>query len=139
MKEASPTMQELSAVIREFVGLRSGRHVTAHTRIDRDLGITGDDGIELLRTVETRFDVSVGLEDERIREVFGLGENEYLFGSEGLEIPFLSGLSRRITGNPAPVIRDLTVGELLAAIQKSMARPQDNGARGDRTERPARP
>ena len=123
MKEASPTVEDLSAVIREFAGLRPDRRINARTRIDRDLGITGDDGIDLLRTVETRFQVSVGLVDGRIRQVFGLGENEYLFGSEGLEIPFLSGLSRRITGKPAPVIRDLTVGELLAAIHWSMVTP----------------
>ncbi len=122
MNARGPSFEEVIAVIREFAAIRPDREITTDTRVEADLGITGDDGIDLLRTVEARFDVNIGLNDGSLRSVFGLEENEYLFGSEGLEVPFLSGLFRWISGNTDPVIRDLTVGELLATIQRTRSR-----------------
>ncbi|MBT8402005.1 MAG: hypothetical protein KJO98_16135, partial [Rhodothermia bacterium] len=59
------------------------------------------------------------LTDGSLRRVFGLGENEFLFGPEGLEIPFVGSLYRWITGRRPPVIHDLTVGELFVAVKES--------------------
>lgn len=114
-----PGLDEVVAVVREFAAIGPDRQISMDTRMEADLGITGDDGVDLLRAVESRFDVAMGVKDGSLRSVFDLAENEYLFGSEGLEVPFLNRIYRWITGNPAPVIRDLTVGELVAVIRKS--------------------
>lgn len=114
-----PDILEVISLVREFTGLRPDRPITAEARIEADLGITGDDGIDLLRAVEARFDVNLGVADGNLRRVFDLGENEFLFGSEGLEVPFVGRLRKWLTGRPQPVIRDLSVGDLHFAVALS--------------------
>nr|WP_237449371.1 DUF1493 family protein [Pantoea sp. Taur] len=78
-------MEEVIEFVREF----SGDHksvITEHTRQDADLGITGDDGVELLEDAEKKFGVSFVTEERSFQETFGLGDNEYLFNSEGLDL-----------------------------------------------------
>ncbi len=68
-----PDILEVISLVREFTGLRPDRPITAEARIEADLGITGDDGIDLVRAVETRFDVNLGVADGNLRRVFDLG------------------------------------------------------------------
>ncbi|ORM68441.1 DUF1493 family protein [Pantoea rwandensis] len=52
-----PTLQQVIDFVREFSGdVKSV--ITEETRLEADLGITGDDGIELLEQAEKRFGVS---------------------------------------------------------------------------------
>lgn len=81
------TLAEVIAVIREFHGLSERETVVAETRLERDLGITGDDGCELLEELEKRFFISFSDSDGTLREAFGLSHDQFLFHSEGFN-PF---------------------------------------------------
>ncbi|MBK0124352.1 DUF1493 family protein [Pantoea sp. S61] len=49
-----PTLEQVIEFVREYSGdLKSV--MTEHTRLEADLGITGDDGVELLEEAEKRF------------------------------------------------------------------------------------
>jgi hypothetical protein len=52
-----PTFEEFSEFIREFAGLSARTGITRSTRFENDLGITGDDGGDLLTNVEHKFGV----------------------------------------------------------------------------------
>ncbi|MDB9744271.1 DUF1493 family protein [Fibrobacterales bacterium] len=61
--------------------------ITEDTLLEKDLGITGDDGSELLQAIEKQFSFSFSDESGSIDKIFNLGKNEYLFHSEGFN-PF---------------------------------------------------
>ncbi|MGK3115659.1 acyl carrier protein [Candidatus Pantoea formicae] len=106
-----PTFQQVIDFVREFSGdVKSV--ITEHTRLEADLGITGDDGVELLEEVEKQFGVSFVTEERSFKETFGLGENEYLFNAEGGDWLGVRRLIGWIRKEPRCVVRDLTVGEL---------------------------
>ena len=126
---APPSLSDLVAVIRAEAAIPPARPIDGETRLEADLGITGDDGEALLRAVERRFDVSLAIDGSR-RPVFGLRPNEYLFHEEGVD-PFglwqrLGNLLRRM--KPRSVVTDLTVGRLheaLRRMQRDRSRPRD--------------
>jgi hypothetical protein len=55
----------------------------AKHNFEGDLGLTGDDGTDLLTATEKRFDVTFDDSETGIPETFDLRPNEYLFNSEG--------------------------------------------------------
>lgn len=115
-----PTLEEVIEFVREF----SGDHksvITEHTRLDADLGITGDDGVELLEDAEKKFGVSFVTEKRSFQETFGLGDNEYLFNSEGLDLLGIGRLVSWLRKEPRPVVRDLSVGELWRVLGRWQA------------------
>jgi len=57
MKE--PSFDKLAEIIRERCGLDSYERIEPDTQFERDLGVTGDDGEELLETVGKRFGVTL--------------------------------------------------------------------------------
>lgn len=57
--------------------------ITEDSLIEKDLGITGDDGDELLLAIEDEFNIRLRDEEDSIRKVFNLKEDEYLFHGEG--------------------------------------------------------
>ncbi|HAU5564083.1 TPA: hypothetical protein JD264_09775 [Serratia fonticola] len=68
-----PGLEEVIEFVREF----SGDHksvITEHTRLGADLGITGDDGVELLEEAEKRFEVSCVTEERSFQEICKIGE-----------------------------------------------------------------
>jgi acyl carrier protein len=68
-----PSLEEVIEFVREF----SGDHksvITEHTLLDADLGITGDDGVELLEDAEKRFGVSFVTEERAFQEICKIGE-----------------------------------------------------------------
>jgi len=70
------------------------KKVSEETQFERDLGLTGDDGKELLEATEKRFGVTLCSEEAGLRETFNLGSNECLFHSEGIfPLTFTSQLS----------------------------------------------
>lgn len=82
------------------------------TQFEKDLGITGDDGVELLEAIEKHFGVAIGNNQTGVRETFKLGSNEYLFHGEGWAIPiWWFGFGQK------PVVRAFTVGELYSVLQ----------------------
>lgn len=105
------SMADVIAFVREFAGCKR-ENINENTRLEKDLGITGDDGVELLEEAEKVFDVSFSTEEEGFREAFSLKENEHLFHSEGIDFLGIVYLCRRLRGIPVPVIRDLSVGKL---------------------------
>jgi len=102
--------------IREYWSVSDRRQITSETQFERDLGLTGDDGEDLLRATEKRFGISLWSEETGLRHTFNLEPNEYLFHSEGLELfPYLL---TRFFGREKHSVRKFTVGELFEAVQK---------------------
>lgn len=58
--------------------------ITRETLVEKDLGITGDDGDEFLLAIQDEFGICFGDEKGSIRKAFNMKDNEYLFHSEGL-------------------------------------------------------
>jgi len=88
------------------------------TKFERDLGLTGDDGGDLLLATEKQFCVALCSDETGVRMTFNLEPNEYLFHSEGLELfPFeMTSLF-----GSAYSVREFTVGELFEAVCKAKA------------------
>ena len=118
MRQA-PTIQDIELFVRDFAGLRTGREITPQSRLDADLGITGDDGDDLLRAAAEHFGAKLAHPVHGYRETFSLGENEYLFHAEGLDLIGVSGLLRWVLKQPLPKVRDLTLAELHDAILRT--------------------
>jgi hypothetical protein len=124
---SAPTFDDLALFLRDFARISPRTAISPETRIEADLGITGDDGDDLLKGVATHFRTPLASPEDGYRSTFGLAPNEYLFHSEGVDMlgfgRLLARLFRRTDEAPA-VVRDLTVGELFAAI---LRRQRDGG------------
>lgn len=107
-----PTFDEFIDFLRNFAHVPSRKLITAETLIEDDLGITGDDGLDLLKETEKRFGVQLCSEEHGFRQTFNLEPNEYIFSSEGFE---LIGLLHGFFGTNVTV-RVLAVGELYDAV-----------------------
>src|SRR3954467_7674489 len=94
--------------------------ILPETQFERDLGLTGDDGDDLLEATEKRFKVALGNEETGIRDTFNLQPNEYLFNSEGWG-PSLDRIISSFSENQT-VIRKFTVGELFEAVRRIRAK-----------------
>ena len=105
--------------MREFAGLKASRILDAQTRLEADLGITGDDGAELLQAAATRFGVVLADAQRGYRDTFQLEENDYLFHSEGLQLSGAEALASWIRRKPRPRVVGLTVGGLHEAILRA--------------------
>lgn len=120
------TFDQFANFIREFWSVPGRRQIAPETQFERDLGLTGDDGDELLLATQRRFGVKLGSEETGIRETFNLRPNEYLFHSEGWDIfPFRFTSLFRIEKY---TVRKFTVGELFGAVCK--ARQREASAQG---------
>jgi hypothetical protein len=115
----SPTFHEVEAFVRDFARLGRKEVITPDTRLEADLGITGDDGGELLQKAAAHFGVQLADPVHGYRSTFGLGEHEFLFHDEGLDLLGIGVLIRRLRKQPEPRIRELTMGELHNAILRS--------------------
>lgn len=110
-----PTFDEFANFIREFSGDFADQAITPETQFERDLGITGDDGNDLLVATEKRFHIQLVTEERSLRETFNMAPNEYLFHGEGIGCNFLVFLWP--FGKPETiVIREFTVGELYEVV-----------------------
>ena len=111
----SPSFSEVAEFVCNFAVLGSARIITPQTRLDADLGVTGDDGSDLLSQAARHFNSRLAGSDGYIT-TFGLAPNEYLFHSEGIDLLGIGALADRLLRRPKFVVRDLTVGELHDAI-----------------------
>ncbi|PLK46912.1 DUF1493 family protein [Uliginosibacterium sp. TH139] len=109
------TLAEVIACIRESQGIKEAKPISEATLLERDLGITGDDGSDLLEELQKRFSVSFAGADGTLREAFGLGKDEYLFHSEGISL-FL--MIAKFFGFTIEKVNPLSVGQLHNVIQE---------------------
>lgn len=77
------TFDEFAVWLREYRKIPIRKAITSETQFECDLGITGDDGVELLKAAAQRFMVKFESEETGLRESFSLQPNEYLFNTEG--------------------------------------------------------
>jgi hypothetical protein len=94
--------------------------ISPNSQFERDLGITGDDGSELLEAGQERFKVNLIDGDNGYRTIFNIGPHEYLFNSEGFSIGFGNTNIITLFSNPdkSHSVRSFTVGELCEALQR---------------------
>jgi hypothetical protein len=111
------TLENLIAVIRECQGFSTKDRITEQSDLEKDLGITGDDGGELLEEVEKYFSISFRGTDGTIREIFGLAPNEFLFHSE-CSINFFSLISS-LWRKDIEKVKSITVGQLYDAAHRA--------------------
>ncbi|MBX3665906.1 MAG: DUF1493 family protein [Burkholderiales bacterium] len=111
-----PTFQDVEAFVRTFAGLRQQQVVAPDTRLEADLGITGDDGDELLQEASRHFGVQLAHPVFGYRPAFCLAEDEHLFHGEGFDLLGIGTFVRWLRKKPRPRVRDLTVAELQNAI-----------------------
>jgi acyl carrier protein len=109
------SINNLIQVIREFHRIPQRKVISEKTLIEKDLGITGDDGVELIEEIEKIYGISFAPED------FGLTENESLFHSEGAS---LSGLLYWLLGRDNEYVKALTVGQLHEGLLLALGRVQ---------------
>lgn len=120
-----PTLTQVIGFIREFTG---HRRIPIHENswLEADLGVTGDDGVELLEEIAEAFNVVLYTAEEGYRDTFSLGENEYLFEGEGLDLLGIHRFFAWLRGIPKPVIRDLSVGQLHQALVRAAKAKQNS-------------
>ncbi|WP_041257408.1 hypothetical protein [Fibrella aestuarina] len=113
----TPTFDEFASFLRERLGVRKKQVITPKTLLEDELGVTGDDGIDLLEAVERQYAISLS----PLHETFSMQPNELLFQEEGLGI-HVGELSRvfknlfRKIKEPGPVMRKFQVGELYEVV-----------------------
>jgi acyl carrier protein len=110
------SFEEVADFVRSWARLPKKIVITPDTRFEQDLGVTGDDGSELLEAATKHFRVKLASEDYGYRESFNLGPDEYLFHSEGWGMAF-EVLSLFHT----PTVREFRVGDLHEAINRLQA------------------
>lgn len=110
------TVEDVAAFVRAFTRLSARRTIGPDTRLDADLGITGDDGDDLLVGASRHFGVDLACPDRGIARTLQLESNEHLFNPEGVDPLGIARLVRLFRNEPEPIFRDLTVAELHRAI-----------------------
>lgn len=78
------SFDEFAAFIRASAGVPRRIAIRPGSLFEDDLGITGDDGCDLLEATEQHFGVLLSTPEHGYRETFGLASHEVLFHSEGL-------------------------------------------------------
>lgn len=102
-------LDEIVLVIRAYSGIPERTPILAESKLEDDLGITGDDGCELLEELERKFNISFSDNNSSWRKAFNLAEDEFLFHSEGVDLwRWIAGLF----GKDAEKVKPFTVGEL---------------------------
>ena len=119
--ETSLTFNDVADFVRDWARIPAKKQITPDTEFERDLGITGDDGDELLKAAQKRFKVNLTDGENGYRTIFKLGPNEYLFNSEGFSLGFGARDIITLFSNPDRnyTVRSFTVGELCEAIQRA--------------------
>jgi hypothetical protein len=111
----APSFDEFAEFIRQWARISRKKRIAPETEFEDGLGITGDDGSDLLRATEKRFEVALSSEEYGYRKTFNLGPDEFLFHGEGLWPDV-----RTLFGRSAPVVVAFTVGALYEAVQKAL-------------------
>jgi len=107
------SFEEFAGFIRQWGRISPKKRIAPETDFEGDLGVSGDDGLDLLEAVEKRFGVSLS------RESFNLAPDEFLFHGEGLW-PDLGTLF----GGPTLFVVGLTAGTLYNVVKGAVANAQ---------------
>ena len=75
----TPSFEDVADFVRRVALVPAKQPITQHTQFERDLGITGDDGGELLQAALEHFKVDLADGGNGYHKIFNLGANEYLF------------------------------------------------------------
>lgn len=118
------TFDEFAAWLREYWCVPARKTIVPETQFERDLGLTGDDGTDLLEATEKRFEVRLGNEETGLRDTFNLQSNEYLFNSEGWG-PSPAEIISLFSDSPSAVVRRFTVNELFDAVRRTKAKNRE--------------
>jgi acyl carrier protein len=102
----SPSFDEIAEVISELTGVDKSR-ITPASRLEHDLGVTGDDGVQLLETLAKKYRVDFDRPNHGGR---------YLFGSDSFDP--ISPILRRILGRSPKTVIPITVGDLHLAAAR---------------------
>ena len=113
------TIAEVITFIRETCGISERTHIGPDSQIERDLGITGDDGDLLLLDAESAFGFSFESAPCSVEEAFELEDGEYLFHSECSLISFSWFFFRRSSQKVKPI----TVEDFRIAITRLQGLP----------------
>jgi len=109
----APTFEQLADLIRKITGVSNKTIIDPSTQFEKDLGVTGDDGVELVEAVEKHFGIPLTNTKGQLCASIGLKPNEYLFHSEGWSVLPLWWFGWR----QKPTVRNFTVGELHSVLQ----------------------
>jgi hypothetical protein len=114
------TFEQFAQFIREYWHVSRRKPIGPETQFERDLGLMGDDGDDLLEEVAKRYEI------EFTEETFDLKPNEQLFHDEA-SVLFLGPLAMKnlLSLDPSPdarEIRPFTVGELYKAVLKELSK-----------------
>lgn len=116
-----PTFTEFEHFLRKHLDLDQHDKVIPTTLFEDHLGVSGDDGVDLLDATEKQFGVSF----EPLWETFSMQPNEYLFHGEGfgqIDLPWLMG--KLWPFGPSiwkpTTCRKFTVGELYEAVYRKL-------------------
>jgi len=108
------------AFVRERSRIPTRVPIDGHTRLDADLGVTGDDGDELLRDVASHYQVALSNKTSGYRDAFELGADEYLFNREGVSLfgigSLICWILRGFREAPQTVVVDLTLERLHSVV-----------------------
>jgi hypothetical protein len=115
------TFDEFAEWLREYWSVAARKAIVPETQFERDLGLTGDDGTDLIEAAEKRFEVRLGNEETGLRDTFDLQPNEYLFNSEGWG-PSPAEIISLFSGSPSNTVRSFTVGELFEVVRRTKAK-----------------
>ena len=120
-KNVGTTFNDVAEFVRGWARVPAKKQITPDTQFERDLGITGDDGDDLLEATQKHFKVNFTDGENGVRTIFKLGPNEYLFNSEGFSWGFGGTDIITLFSNPNTdySVRSFTVGELSEAIQRA--------------------
>lgn len=111
------SFDEFAEFIRQWARISRKKKIAPETEFEDGLGISGDDGCDLLKATEKRFKVALSSEEHGYRKTFNLGPDEFLFHAEGFG-PDL----RTFLGRPVPAVVTFTVGALYDAVQEALAK-----------------
>jgi hypothetical protein len=118
----TPSFEEFAKFIREWAGIPTRKQIAPGTLLEDDLGITGDDGCELLEETEKRFGVCLSSPEHGYRQTFGLGPNEFLFHSEGFGPDRSDVLSLFRESSHPQVVRRFSVADIFNAVKNAPAK-----------------
>ena len=118
-----PSFEEVANFVQHLTGVRNGYPISGETRLETDLGVTGDDGSALLDEASKRFSAAVTSDIDGYRTTFALAPNEDLFSEEGLDLLGICLLVRWLRKELRSIVRDLTIAQLHDAILRTRSAP----------------
>ena len=115
-----PSFEDLAKVIRDSARLKRDTRIDPDAKVCRDLGLSGKIGINLLKAIESHFNIALK------RELFDRIETcESMNQEDRDEVPVIQSL----LGRPIPEEDPITVGQLYRVVlQELHARPEDSRA-----------